>query len=205
MLKILMLRHGMTEGNSKGRYIGVTNEPILEEEKGLLRGMYFGKPDAVYCSPLKRCIETAQLLFPENRIFKVPEFRECDFGRFEGKTYQELLDEPVYQQWLESGVILSFPEGESKRGFQERCLEGFETVVETAGRMNQQFIAMIVHGGTIASVLDEYGFPEKGYYDWFVKNLEGYKVRLSIPDFSKGDRKLIVGEKITRKLYSKER
>ena len=198
MLKVLMLRHGMTEGNSKGKYIGVTNESILEEEKERLRGMQFKKPNAVYCSPLKRCIETAEILFPENRIFKVSEFRECDFGRFEGKTYQELLHEPVYQEWLESGVILSFPEGESKRGFQERCIAGFNEVVKTAHRLSQNYIALIVHGGTIASILEEYGFPEKIYYDWFVKNLEGYEVRLATDAFIKGDRQVIVDRKITR-------
>ena len=199
MLKILMLRHGMTEGNSKGRYIGVTNESILDEEKERLLAMQFGKPDAVYCSPLKRCIETAKLLFPENKLFKIPEFRECDFGRFEGKTYQELSDDPVYQDWLESGVILTFPEGESKRGFQDRCIEGFRSVVNTAKRLKQKSIALIVHGGTIASILDEYGFPEKDYYDWFVKNLEGYEVRLSPDAFIKGDdTKVIVDRKIIR-------
>ncbi len=204
MLKILMLRHGMTEGNSKGQYIGVTNEPILEEEKKLLEGTKFGKPDAVYCSPLKRCTETARLLFPENRIFKIPEFRECDFGRFEGKTYQELLDEPVYREWLESGVILAFPEGESKRGFQERCLAGFDGVVGTAHRLSQKYIALVVHGGTIASILEEYGFPERIYYDWFVKNLEGYRVRLTTADYVKGEKQVIVDSKITREMYTKE-
>ncbi len=196
-----MLRHGMTKGNSEGRYIGVTNESVLMEEKELLQGMDYGKPDAVYCSPLIRCVETANLLFPENRLFRVSEFRECDFGRFEGKTYQELLDDPVYQQWLVSGVILTFPEGESKRGFQDRCIAGFENVITTAHRLSQSYIALIVHGGTIASILDEYGFPEKNYYDWFVKNLEGYRVRVTASDFIKGDRKVIVDGKITREMY----
>jgi len=200
MLKILMLRHGMTEGNSKGQYIGVTDESILDSEKELLSGMDFGKPDAVYCSPLTRCLETASILFPENRLFKVPEFRECDFGRFEGKTYLDLQDDPVYKEWLESGVIIRFPEGESKSGFQERCVEGFDALVNTAMRLKQNYIVMIVHGGTIASILEKYGFPERIYYDWFVKNLEGYKVRLSPDAFLKGeDKKVIVDTFIQRK------
>ena len=198
MLKILMLRHGMTEGNSKGQYIGVTDESILETEKRLLSGMDYGKPDAVYCSPLKRCLETASVLFPENRLFKIPEFRECDFGRFEGKTYLDLLDDPVYKEWLDSGVIIRFPEGESKDGFQERCVKGFDELVNTACRLKQNYIAMVVHGGTIAGILEKYGFPEKNYYDWFVKNLEGYRVRISPDAFLKGDRQVIVDSFIKR-------
>ena len=198
MLKILMLRHGMTFGNSKGRYIGVTDESVLNTEKKLLGEMDFGKPDAVYTSPLKRCIETAGILFPENRIFRIPDFRECDFGRFEGKTYLELTDDPVYKQWLESGTIIEFPGGESMAGFQERCVAGFDALVNTASRLKQNYIALIVHGGTIASILEAYGFPKKNYYDWFVKNLEGYRVRLSPDTFLKGEKTLIVDNFIQR-------
>ena len=198
MLKILILRHGMTEGNSKGQYIGVTDEPILESEKQLLAGMNFGKPNAVYCSPLKRCLQTASALFPENRLFRIPEFRECDFGRFEGKTYLDLQDDPVYKAWLDSGTIIEFPEGENKNSFQERCVAGFNELVSSAARMKQKYVAMIVHGGTIASILDAYGFPEKNYYDWFVKNLEGDQVRLTPETFLKGDRRVIVDSVIRR-------
>lgn len=33
MIKIAMIRHGKTYGNTLGRYIGVTDEPLCEEGK----------------------------------------------------------------------------------------------------------------------------------------------------------------------------
>ena len=88
MLRITMIRHGKTEGSSKGKFIGITDEPILDSEKKALSEIKFPSVDEVYSSPMKRCIETAQILYPDNEINVIDEFSECNFGDFEGKTYQ---------------------------------------------------------------------------------------------------------------------
>ena len=62
MLKIWLIRHGMTEGNRYQRYIGVTDEPLCEEGRELLGKFTYPKPQAVFVSPLKRCLETATIL-----------------------------------------------------------------------------------------------------------------------------------------------
>ena len=193
-----MIRHGQTYGNSRGRYIGTTDEDLLLEEKEALGQYAFEPMDQVFASPLKRCIQTAELLFPGQELHIIPEFAECDFGEFENKNYQELSDNPKYQKWIDSGGTLGFPGGESMTIFQERCLAGLDRVVAMACENEWEEIALVVHGGTIMSILGAYGFPRQEYFDWHVKNGEGYRVRFSAETFQQGCKELVVDGKIVR-------
>ena len=65
-------------------------------------------------SPLRRCQETAEILFPEQKVRIIDQLAECDFGAFENKNYKELSDDPRYQAWIDSNGIMAFPGGESK-------------------------------------------------------------------------------------------
>ena len=38
---------------------------------------------------MRRCLETAEILYPGIRSEIVPDFRECDFGTFEYKNYYD--------------------------------------------------------------------------------------------------------------------
>ena len=56
----------------------------------------------------------------------VPEFVEIDFGRFEGRTHDELMrDEPAYAAWLTSGGLSEVPGGETQAQLCARCRRGF--------------------------------------------------------------------------------
>ena len=53
-----------------------------------------------------RCRQTAQLIYPQltGEAVSVEDFRECDFGLFEGKNYQEMEHLPAYQEWVDSMI-----------------------------------------------------------------------------------------------------
>ena len=97
--KITWIRHGMTQANGEHRYLGKTDEPLSETGIRLLQEKkkeYFSSPpEFLYTSPMKRCVQTAELLFERNPIL-IPEWKEMDFGQFEGKNYEELKDNPCY-------------------------------------------------------------------------------------------------------------
>ena len=93
MIKIAMIRHGKTYGNTLGRYIGVTDEPLCEEGKKELEQRTMDTVELLFVSPLKRCLETADILYPYAKQVKIPEFAECNFGEFENKNYQELKED----------------------------------------------------------------------------------------------------------------
>ena len=139
MMELVMIRHGRTKGNTENRYIGTTDEPLLASEaerllakRETLEEMRMDHPDILLVSPLRRCLETAAILFPESEPVIVPDFRECDFGEFENKNYQELSGNVDYQRWIDSGGRLPFPGGESMSSFQERVCRAFDRAVREA-------------------------------------------------------------------------
>ena len=73
MLKLWLIRHGMTEGNRHQRYIGVTDEPLCEEGRNLLSNVTYPRAQALFVSPLRRCRETARILFgdQEQRVIEL--------------------------------------------------------------------------------------------------------------------------------------
>ena len=105
MIQLYLIRHSMTAGNLKKRYIGRTDESLCPEElyywKLYSEKYISGSPEGI-CKSMKRCMETAKLIFKEN-FYEVEELRECDFGIFENKNYKELSDCPEYQAWIDSG------------------------------------------------------------------------------------------------------
>lgn len=81
MLDLWLIRHGQTEGNKSGKYIGVTDESLCVEGIEFLKTLQYPEIDAVFVSPKKRCLQTAQILFPEHEAHVIPELAECDFRR----------------------------------------------------------------------------------------------------------------------------
>lgn len=190
MLKLWLIRHGMTEGNRHGRYIGVTDEALCEQGKDALSLMGYPMPQAVYVSPMLRCTQTAGILFPGKSLQIIEELSECHFGKFENKNYQELSKEKDYQAWIDSNGMAPFPGGESREEFQKRTLRGFQKAVNDCVRRNLEDAALVVHGGTIMNIMEEYCTVKRSFYEWHVKNGGGYLVELNKRDWINGRREL---------------
>ena len=175
-LEIYLIRHGKTAGNLRGAYIGTTDEPLCKEgirelESFRQKGNY-PPAERVASSDLLRCVETARLLYPKQEIRLVPGLQECGFGAFEGKNYQELNGNPDYQRWIDSGGAIPFPPGEDPLAFRERCWSAFQALCEAMG---DSPLAVVCHGGTIMSVLEQCGEPAGDFYRWQVPNGEGFR------------------------------
>ena len=189
MIKLWLIRHGKTEGNKLSRYIGTTDEPLCQEGTEFLHKMDYPKVQAVYVSPLKRCVQTAEILFPGEPVHIIEELAECDFGEFENKNYKELEGNPHYQEWIDSNGTLPFPGGESKEECAARNLKGFEEVLEVLGNEGITEAALVVHGGTIMNIMETYALPEKAFYEWHVGNGCGYEVELEPEQWQKTAKK----------------
>lgn len=168
-----MIRHGATKGNMEYRYVGSTDEGLLLESVASLRKKTMPKVDEVYVSPMKRCRETARILYGEHRQIVVDAFRECDFGRFEYCNYKELNGDAAYQRFIDTMGKCGFPGGEDRKAFQERCVKEFDKIVRSK-ESHKDAVAMVVHGGTIMAVLDHYSQPHKEYYEWQIENESGF-------------------------------
>ncbi|MBS6161729.1 MAG: histidine phosphatase family protein [Firmicutes bacterium] len=179
MFKVILIRHGKTYGNTLKRYIGGrTDEPLCQEGIRLLQEKSYPQASFVYVSPMKRCHETAACLYPGIETEVCEKLRECDFGIFENKNYQELNGNQAYQAWIDSNGTLPFPGGESQESFQKRCGEGFAACVEEALQHHRTQVAMVVHGGTIMSILSRYALPRGRYFQWQIDNGEYYQLTI---------------------------
>ena len=133
----------------------------------------------VFVSPMLRCRQTAEILFPQIPQIEIDPWREMDFGEFEGKNYAQLNGDPRYQAWIDSGGTLAFPGGESREAFIARCVDGMELVMEQI-RQEPLPVVAVVHGGTIMALLSHYCGGD--YFSYQVKNAEGYHLRLSLQE-----------------------
>ena len=184
--RVYLIRHAETVGNEKRRYVGsrtdealsaagirealarkAAYEALLGEERGKLR---------FYASPLKRAVQTAEILFDGPEITRVPDFMEIDFGAFEGKDHAELAGNPLYQEWIDSNGALPFPGGEDRDSFVKRSLHGFYAVL--ADLSVDETAVIICHGGTLMAILSE--LTGREYFDFMVGNLEGYRLDLEM-------------------------
>ena len=68
----------------------------------------YPKVQRVYSSPMKRCIETAEIIYPYRELQIVENMTELDFGEFDGKSVQELIDRDDYKEWLKGGTPVSY-------------------------------------------------------------------------------------------------
>ena len=182
MLKVTLIRHFATHGNLQKKYIGITDEPLCEEGKLKLKSIHYPEVEAVFSSPMIRCVETAKLIYPNHIPVLYDGFRECDFGEFENKNYKKLNNHPYYQAWVDSNGTLPFPGGEDIVQFKDRSIKAFDEVINLCLMKGYQSIGIIVHGGTIMSILDKYSHPNEGYFHWQVGNGLGFTAFMKTND-----------------------
>ncbi|MFH0851763.1 MAG: histidine phosphatase family protein [Candidatus Peregrinibacteria bacterium] len=97
-LSIFFVRHGETAWNAKGIYQGTLNSPLSDKGKeqascaaGFLREKNISK---IISSPLERALETANSIANplQCAVEVIPEFREMDFGMFQGKSKEKVQE-----------------------------------------------------------------------------------------------------------------
>ena len=181
---LYFIRHGATPGNEEHRYIGRTDEGLSETGKKLLQqkaSEMIMTPDLVLSSPMLRCRQSAQILFPDHTPVEITEWKEMDFGAFEGKNYKELNGNPDYQAWIDSGGTKAFPGGESREDFIKRGRDGMELAIKCIRQLpwkSELKVAAVVHGGTIMAILSSLWGGD--YFSYQVKNGEGYHCRMKM-------------------------
>lgn len=190
----MLIRHGATRSNAERRYLGKREESLsiegISELKQAKEAGIYPELDLLFVSPMKRCLETAMILYEGLHGRVIEEWSEMDFGSFEGKNYKELAEDERYQNWIDSGGRLPFPDGEDREDFIRRCRRGFEimqseirTWLEKSGGISgnrEKNVGIIAHGGTIMALL--YQFYGGDYFDYQTKNAGGYLCRMEDKD-----------------------
>ncbi len=154
-MKIYLIRHGMTSENMRGAYLGLHNSCLCEEGKNSLAAIqYEFAYDYLISSPLKRCLETCDILFSKQPIIN-DNFKEYSFGIFENKTYFELENTVEYQMWITDLENYQIPQGEVFKEFKIRVLDEFFKIINDEKFLGKNII-LVTHGGVIRTIIEKY-------------------------------------------------
>ncbi len=150
-MEFILVRHGKTEYNERRQYCGALDpdlsdlgrqelEPDLSdlgrqelEHSAIKTYLKEHTPDMVFCSPMRRTLQTAAILLDDRDVplVAVPELREIDFGDFEGRSYEEMKDDPAYTAWLDTNCEGPIPGGDFPESFRDDVEVCFESLMET--------------------------------------------------------------------------
>lgn len=151
------MRHGETRWNREGRIMG--RNPVELSENGraqveaaavLARSL---QPDLIVTSPLVRARQTAEIIAASLGAIEIkeePAIAEVSYGRWEGMTFNELIQDSYYAIYRESPVEHPTPGGETIPDVQRRGVEAISrTVLNNPGRR----IVFVSHGDIIRTIL----------------------------------------------------
>ncbi len=195
---IYIIRHGLTKGNTEAKYIGHTDEPLSSEGRAQIEEMKknydYPFADVVFSSPLKRCIETAKIIYPSVNPIEMQGLIEYNFGEFEGKSASELENHPVFPDWLAGKKGVAPPFGESNEDFAKRIAETFCKIVDGLLTTGTQKCALITHGGVMNALLSFFGLPEAPMHEWATPGGCGYTLRITPSLWSQGKKLEVIAQ-----------
>jgi alpha-ribazole phosphatase/probable phosphoglycerate mutase len=179
--RLLLIRHAEPDEDARGRCygrldVGLSPRGLASAER-LAENLGNVALDALYASPRLRAVQTAAAL--GGALTVDDRLRELDFGRLEGRTYEEIEREQpeLFRRWMETPTQVRFPGGESYADLGERVASAVDDVV-AANR--ERTVALVSHGGVIRAALAvalglpgerafslDLGYARVSVVDWF--------------------------------------
>ncbi len=161
MLEVILVRHGETDSNVEGRYLGLTdvslNENGINQALGLKDKLKDIRIDYVYSSPLKRCRETAGIINEAHNsaVLYSDDLKERNFGLFENLTYEEICNKyPVQKDlWENDWVNYRIEYGESALEFHKRICSFTDGILR---QKHMGVMLVVAHSGCIRSIIAKF-------------------------------------------------
>src|SRR6266478_8149111 len=153
----VFMRHGETPWNRQGRVMG--RQPIELDESGRAQieaAIPLAKTlqlDLVATSPLIRARQSAEIIangIGGVPIIEEPQIEEVRYGRWEGMTYHQLIDDPEYLAYRKAPLETQMPGGESIYDVQKRGVEAVKRVI-AANQLKR--VLFVSHGDIIRTII----------------------------------------------------
>ncbi|MFC1902763.1 histidine phosphatase family protein [Chloroflexota bacterium] len=147
MTEIILARHGETEWNVaevfRGRIDVELNDTGIKQAELLAKYLRDSKIEAIYSSPLKRALKTAEIIAGYHKldIEIAPGLIDFNYGEWQGLSHQEVKEKykELYLEWLNKPHQVKMPAGESLADVRERAIGVVDSVIAR-------------HGGTVVLV-----------------------------------------------------
>ncbi len=183
--RVFMIRHGATELSLEDRFAGETDVNLSPEGRWqaerLAERLADTKISAIYCSPMRRTLETASIIASKCRLNPIPreELREINHGHWETMRRAEVEAQfpEEYAAWQEDPFTFAPIGGESGLSVMARALP---VLRELVAAHDGEHIAIVSHKATIRLMISSLlGFDARGYRD----RLDQSPACLNILDF----------------------
>jgi broad specificity phosphatase PhoE len=152
---VYLARHGESDWNAENRFQGQIDRPLTERGRAQADGLASELADtpleAVYASPLRRALETAEIVAAprELRAVALPELQEIDVGAWAGLSRSEVASRfpDAFRRWIDGGE--GWEDGETYDAMSERVLAGIRSIADEHPEGN---VLVVSHGGPIRAV-----------------------------------------------------
>jgi len=190
---LILVRHGQTDWNVNGRYMGwmdeVLNEEGLRQAERLAQRLERWPISEVFSSPLKRSVRTAEIVArPHSAAVQTIEgLGEMRLGGWEGMFAGDIAAKypELWQTWRTDPGDFRMPGGESLGEVRERAVRAFGRIMEESeGKMvlavTHDVVVRLVVANCLGVSVDIYRRLEVGNASITVIERDGVKLRLRV-------------------------
>ena len=159
-MRLILIRHGQSIGNTKHGFISGRNDPEGLTEKGKMQVIRTAwelrkeKIDAIYLSPVVRARQTAQIIkiYFDALLYTEPHFNELHHGIFEGHYWWEVIDQvpPSWRAKREDFETAYPGGGESMKALVNRVWQGVKKILEN--QKDADTAVIISHQAVISAI-----------------------------------------------------
>ena len=150
MTRIVLIRHGRTEWNRVERFRGRVDleldEVGIKQAEASAARITEWPISAVYSSPLRRALATAEILAGHLnlKVKPLPAIIDIDYGKWHGLSPDEASAgySDLYSTWLSNPQEVKFPGGESLAEVRERCASAVSDLI---AQHPKETIVMVSH------------------------------------------------------------
>ena len=183
--RLFLVRHGATGLSAEDRFAGATDVVLSLEGRvqveQLAQRLAENKLAAIYCSPLQRTVQTAEIIAQPHGLEPIAKdgLREIDHGHWEGlrRADVEARFAEEYSAWEADPFTFAPQGGESGLSVMARSLPVIREIVL---KHSDENVLVVSHKATIRLVIGSLlGFDVRGYRD----RLDQHPACLNILDF----------------------
>ncbi|SCI42880.1 MULTISPECIES: histidine phosphatase family protein [unclassified Romboutsia] len=170
MIKLILVRHAITEDNKDSKLSGHIDSELSEEGKAqikrLINYLKDENIDKIYTTTSSRTKHTVEQI-AKNRNLEIIEkerLKEISFGDFEGMSFSKIKSNypDEFQKMIDYGYEYKYPNGESLIDSYERVVKEIKSILnDNEGKT----ILICSHGGSIRNIIT-YLISNSYKYHW---------------------------------------
>lgn len=171
MTSLLLTRHGHVEGITPQRFRGrrdleLTPQGLSEAKRLAARIASDAAPAVIVCSPLRRCVATAQAISSACGVDWRPleALNDIDYGDWQFQTHDDMKGQypDLYDTWLSAPDLMRFPGGESLQDVGARTADAMRHILS---RYADKTVVAVAHDSVNRVLLCQWlGLPLTAYW-----------------------------------------